>query len=393
MPASETETDDGTRLVDAAVALGYRDVAGVPCSILDGVLQAAERHPDVRYLPAVDEGEAAAYAAGVRLAGGRALVVLQNSGLGNAVNPLASLLVPYRLPALLLVSWRGQPGREDEEHHLPMGRATLPILDALGIRARLLGQEVEVADAFRQAHAEAEESGLPVALVVPRGRLGECRRTPASPGRPLERATATVQRFGGGAPAQRDAVVQALARLTEGDGEDAPVVVSTTGYASRALGRYDRDRFFYMQGSMGCATAVALGVARRQPGRTAVVLDGDGALMMRLGALATVGHQSPANLVHLVLDNGGYLSTGGQPSSASTVDFAAAALACGYRRAARCEGADGVEEALRWALRAGEGPALLHLRIGTEEAAGPRPTLSPPQIAARFRRALASRES
>lgn len=393
MPASETETNDGARLVDAAVALGYRDVAGVPCSILDSVLQAAERHPEVRYLPAVDEGEAAAYAAGVRLAGGRALVVLQNSGLGNAVNPLASLLVPYQLPAVLLVSWRGEPGRPDEEHHLPMGRATLLILDALGIHPRVLGPEVEVADAFRHAHAEAEESGRPVALVVPRGRLGECRRTPAEPGPPPERTAAPVRRFGGGAPAQRDAVVQALARLTDGDGEDAPVVVSTTGYASRALGRYDRERFFYMQGSMGCATAVALGVARRQPGRTAVVLDGDGALMMRMGALATVGHQSPANLVHLVLDNGGYLSTGGQPSSASTVDFAAAALACGYRRAARCEGADGVEEALRWALRPGEGPALLHLRIGTEEAAGPRPTLSPPQIAARFRRALAPRES
>jgi phosphonopyruvate decarboxylase len=337
----------------------------------------------------VDEGEAAAYAAGVRLAGGRALVVLQNSGLGNAVNPLASLLVPYRLPAVLLVSWRGQPGRQDEEHHLPMGRATLPILEALGIGARALGPEVDVADAFRRAHAQAEESGLPVALVVPRGRLGGCRRTPAEPAPPPGRPTAAVERFGGGAPAQRDPVVRALARLTEGEGEDAPVVVSTTGYASRALGRYDRERFFYMQGSMGCAAAVALGVARRRPGRTVVVLDGDGALMMRMGVLATVGHQSPANLVHLVLDNGGYLSTGGQPSSASTVDFAAAALACGYRRAARCDGADGVEPALRWALRPGEGPALLHLRIGTEEAAAPRPSLSPPQLAARFRRAVA----
>jgi phosphonopyruvate decarboxylase len=164
--------------------------------------------------------------------------------------------------------------------------------------------------------------------------------------------------------------------------------ISTTGYTSRELARHGpRANHFYMQGSMGFASAIALGVAHGLPQTTVFILDGDGALIMRLGSLATIGALQPPNLVHLVLDNGTYASTGGQPTAAPNVDFPAIARACGYRRVAKCLGREGLRDALQWARSSsGKETTLVHIRISADEgAAQDRPEQSPEQIATAFR--------
>ncbi len=170
--------------------------------------------------------------------------------------------------------------------------------------------------------------------------------------------------------------------------DEVPVIV-TTGKTGRELFTLaDREQHIYQVGSMGCASPMGLGVALTT-GRRTVVLDGDGAALMKLGSLATIGAYQPAGLVHVLLDNGVHDSTGGQATVSPYVDFAAVALACGYRRAFVCDSATGFAEAFALALAA-DGPVLVHARIlpGSLEKLG-RPTIAPHEVAQRFRGFLA----
>jgi phosphonopyruvate decarboxylase len=366
-----------------------RRFTGVPCSLLEP-LRARAAGAGL-YRSAHVEGEAAAMAAGSWLAGAPAAVLMQNSGLGNAVNPLASLLVPYRIPALFVVSWRGEPGRPDALHHFPMGEATLGLLELFGVCPRVLREDSGL-DALRDEAQGALAQRRVHALVVPRGLFAKEPPAAAADGSPVPRAHRSERRapsvlcFDGRDLPTRGEAVRAL---TEAWGEMA--VVSTTGYISRELSLLGPcDHHFYMQGSMGFALAVALGVALVQPERPLLVLDGDGALLMRLGSLATAGAQGPRGLLHVVLDNGTYGSTGAQPTVSGGVDLPAIALACGYRGAASCAGREGLAEAVRWARAfVGEGPALLRVSIDPrEEAARERPERAPDEIADAFRGVL-----
>jgi phosphonopyruvate decarboxylase len=166
-------------------------------------------------------------------------------------------------------------------------------------------------------------------------------------------------------------------------------VVATTGKCGRELFTLsDREAHLYQVGSMGCASGMGLGVALAT-GRRTVVLDGDGAALMKLGTLATVGAQQPAGLLHVLLDNGVHDSTGGQATASPGVDFPGVALACGYRAAWACDDAPGFDAALRAAL-ATTGPVLVHARIrpGSMASLG-RPTVAPHEVAQRFRAFLA----
>jgi phosphonopyruvate decarboxylase len=377
------------RLFDALQNSGLRDFAGVPCSILDPLTTAA--HSSGRYVAASVEGEALAIAAGAWLAGGQAGVLLQNSGLGNAVNPLASLLIPYRIPALLIVSWRGEPGRPDAVHHYPMGAATPSLLDIFGVPKWVLREDSDV-EAIAAEAVTTLGRRQPAAIIVPRGVFGKGAKPDWQCSPSIQASTCADVCFGGGALPTR---AQVVAKFMEHCGKFA--TVSTTGYASRELATYGpRDQHFYMQGSMGFALGIALGVAWQSRQDPIFVLDGDGALIMRLGSLVTAGALRRSNLVHVVLDNGAYASTGGQPTASAGVDFSAVARACGYRRTARCLGVGGLAEAMEWArYSVGEGPALLHVQMSPREAAAQeRPEQSPDEIATAFRnwRSVASHE-
>jgi phosphonopyruvate decarboxylase len=365
-------------LCEAANSLGVQLYCGVACSSLDPLLTTISRI-GAPYIAASGEGEAVGIAAGAWLGGAPAAVVMQNSGLGNAVNPLASLAIPYRIPLLLVISWRGEPGRGDAAHHLPMGCATLPILESLGIRSTVVRGADDLPCGIAAARDAMETRREPYALVLPVGSLE--RVEPLRATRPSAAVPASLEAFEGRGLPTRAFAVQRVADLLPG------VIVSTTGYISRDVGRrVANGRAFMMQGSMGCASAIGLGVAAAGVPHVAV-LDGDGALVMRLGMLATIGRAAPQGMIHVVLDDGIYASTGGQEAPSAGVDFGTVASACGYAAVAMCSGADVLDEALGWARRVSQhGPVLVHVRISADQgqAAG-RPEAAPSAICDAFR--------
>ncbi len=364
--------------VDALKRQGLRSGAGVPCSDFTPLVNSMTVDPELDYLAATSEGEAVAIAAGLTAAGRPAFALMQNSGLGNAVNPITSLLYSYQIPVMLLVSHRGGPGKPDEPQHELMGRITEELARLVSLRTARLDPE-----RFEGELAAALADGVPAAWVVPRDSL---EGGPKVPPREWQARSGPVSPAPSAASfrpqATREAALDALLPLFNRGLEAgaAPAVISTTGKLSRELYELDdrdhaRRNRFYMVGSMGCAAGFGLGVARGLPSRQVLVLDGDGALLMKLGSLATIGHAAPANLRHLVFDNAAYESTGCQPTSSPTVDFATLALACGYRAAETVAAPEELAPALERQL-ALPGPTLLRLVIGT----GSRKDLGRPKL-------------
>ncbi|MBX6375148.1 MAG: phosphonopyruvate decarboxylase [Acetobacteraceae bacterium] len=369
-----------------AARAGFDFYTGVPCSFLTPLINGALSTPGLAYVGAASEGEAVAIAAGAWLAGRQTVVMCQNSGLGNAVNPLTSLNEPFRIPTLLITTWRGEPGIPDEPQHALMGRITQDLLTVIGVpHAPFPASRDSLAPAFAEATERMRGTGLPFAFVMRKGDVAEEELRAAD--RPLP-APGRRADFPAGAGAERPtrvAVLERFLQLVPPDG----AVIATTGKCGRELFTLaDRPQHLYQVGSMGGASGMALGVAlnTRAP---VFVLDGDGAALMKLGTFATIGAYGPRNLVHILLDNGVHDSTGGQPTVSASVDFAAVALACGYAQAASCATLDGFEAAFREATGR-PGPTLIHLRIapGSMAKLG-RPTVRPPEVAQRFKAFLA----
>jgi len=367
-----------------AGARGFDFYTGVPCSFLTPVINAVISDRAIAYVGAANEGEAVAIAAGAWLAGRKTVVMCQNSGLGNTVNPLTSLNFPFRIPTLMIVTWRGQPGLKDEPQHELMGQVTGALLKTMRIPYGVFPDtEAAVAGALDDAEARMAESSLPFAFIMGKGAVRDdgLDQSPVAPPPP---GTHHDLREGREPPTRMAALEHFLTFVPKSAG-----VIATTGKCGRELFTLDdREAHLYQVGSMGCASAMGLGVALNTE-RPVAVLDGDGAALMHMGNLATIGAQGPKNLVHIILDNGVHDSTGGQATVSPVVHFAEAALACGYRAAWSCDDLVGFEHALQ-ASFAHEGPALIHLRIapGSMKELG-RPTVKPPEVAARFKAFLA----
>ncbi len=370
--------------IDAAAARGLDFYSGVPCSYLTSMINrviGAGAGGALDYVGAASEGEAVAIAAGAWLGGRGSVVICQNSGLGNCVNPLTSLNLPFRIPLLLVTTWRGQPGRPDEPQHLLMGQITQSLLTLCGVPNRPFPQYAgEIATALDAATARFEADGLPYGLVMEQGSVAEepLHQAPRPSPPPGERVT--LER-GGARPDRAALLERLLAALPE-----RAAVIATTGKAGRELFTLaDRRQHLYQVGSMGGASGMALGVALACPDRPVIVVDGDGAALMKLGTLATIGAYQPRRLVHVLLDNGVHDSTGGQATVSASIDFATVAVACGYRAAWVVDDGPGFDAALTEALR-GDGPTLIHARIapGSMASLG-RPTVAPHEVARRFR--------
>lgn len=362
-------------MVDQFSKAGFGIIAGVPCSSLSGLIDAATAHSGVRYVGAANEGDAVAIAAGAWLAGSRGAVFMQNSGLGNAISPLTSLISTFAIPMRLVIGWRGRPIVADEPQHRLMGEITPALLRLCDFEIMTLeAVGVEIA-----AHAFVQSPGRNLALLVGgEGFRGNTGTTPL----PENEQSVALRNFSGFGvrPSREQAIETIVAVLPENT-----AVFSTTGKCSRELFESgDKPNYFYQVGSMGCVSSVALGFVLTT-GRCTVVLDGDGAALMRLGALATVGAQQPAGFIHIVLDNETHDSTGGQPTAAASTDLAAVAAACGYPRVVRCDDLAGIKRALEWGF-AERSPIFIHAKIATGSASGlGRPTLDPADVARRFR--------
>ncbi len=343
--------------------------AGVPDSLLKDFCAYLQDHtPGKNHVIAANEGNAVALALGHYLATGKAgLVYMQNSGLGNAINPLLSLADArvYGIPMLLLIGWRGRPGVADEPQHAKQGAVMLPMLKAMGLPYAVLpGVWSKARPVVNRALLGLRKNSGPFALIVPEGTF-----------RPYARRRAAGDSYN---VSREEAIAAVVGQLGVKD-----CVVSTTGKASRELFEH-RERLgqghggdFLTVGGMGHASQIALGIALSQPRRRVICLDGDGALIMHMGAMALVGSRRPRNFRHIVLNNGAHESVGGQPTAGFGMDIGAIAKACGYRRALRVASKAQLPRAVRRLLKE-RGPVLLEIRLNQRVRSDlGRPTSTP----------------
>ncbi len=364
---------DAQHLLSACAGAGIDFFSGVPDSQLKGLcdtLYAVYGVESSRHIVAANEGNAIGLCAGHYLATGRpGLCYMQNSGLGNAVNPLASLMDAqvYALPCLLVVGWRGEPGVHDEPQHVKQGQITLGQLDLLDVPYMVLDKAM-TEDDFDAAFADVRahlDAGRTAAIVVKKGAL-TCSMKPK-----YENARTLTR---------EDAAEHILKAADEQD-----VFVSTTGKLSRELfelrekANQGHERDFLTVGSMGHASMIALGVALEKTDRRVWCLDGDGAALMHLGAMAVLGQKKPANLLHVVINNAAHETVGGMPVCEGALNMSQVAKAVGYEHIFRAETGRELDAALAAAKNCG-GLTLVEVMcaVGARDDLG-RPTTTPRQ--------------
>ncbi len=373
-------------LLIAAYEQQFDFYTGVPCSFLAPLINRVVSDREILYVGATSEGEAVAIAAGAWLAGRETVVLCQNSGLGNTVNTLTSLNWPFRIPTLLVVTWRGQPGYPDEPQHELMGQMTTALLNLMRVPYRPFPvATTALAPAFASARAAMSRYGRPFAFVMSKGAISEesLNENPLRIPPPCEIADLCCR---SGIRPTRAEALECILKLIPPEA----AVIATTGKCGRELFTlYDREQHFYHVGSMGGASALGLGVALNVH-RPVLVLDGDGAALMKMGNMATIGAQMPRNLLHVLLDNGVHDSTGGQATVSACVSFSKIACACSYATATVTDELTSFQETLQEAL-ARPGPHLVHLllRPGSMARLG-RPTILPSDVSRRFKRFLTS---
>lgn len=348
---------------------GYGPYISIPCSILKSFINYIMDQPAARYYAATDEGEALGIASGMRLAGKKPVVMIQNSGLGNMIDTLTSLSLVFNIPILLVISWRGEPEKKDEPQHRVMGSLMKQFLDVMEVEYEILGDEKPLKKQVKRLTECMNRTCKPAAFIVPKGVFEPYESKKDSNGDPQ----ITMQR--------QDAIKTIVQNL-KGD----EVLISSTGKISRELYFMDKkvQAPFYVLGSMGCAGSLAFGVAETMKAKKVVVLDGDGALLMKMGILATIGHYKPKNFVHIVLDNESHESTGGQQTVSSTAHFEKIAEASGYKNTARVYTRDKLIHTLKEFLQQ-DGPSFIEVKVlkGSDLNLG-RPRESPEELKNRF---------
>lgn len=343
--------------------------AGVPDSLLKPFCDCLEErygHKAQNHIIAANEGNAAAIAAGYHLSTGKIPVVyMQNSGIGNAVNPIASLLHPdvYGIPCIFVVGWRGEPGFHDEPQHVFQGKITEKLLNDLDIKTYTVSSETapeEVSDAVSD-NEEYFANGGSIAFIIKKGALEYSGKLD------------NVNCFS----LCRENAIERIIKASGGD-----IIFSTTGKISRELFEIREKRGeghfsdFLSVGSMGHCSSMALSAAIWNPNRRVWCVDGDGAAIMHLGAMAVIGAEKPENLIHIVLNNCAHDTVGGMPTVADSADLCAVARACGYVTAVSADDGDSLDDALT-GVKLSKGPSFIEVRVrlGCRSDLG-RPTTS-----------------
>lgn len=351
------------------MGMGIDFYTGVPDSLLKDICAYITDHADRKNnIIAANEGGAVGLAAGYHLATGNIPVVyMQNSGLGNTVNPLMSLTDSdvYRIPVLLVIGWRGEPGVHDEPQHVKQGKTTLPLLDAMEIRHEIMsGDEAELEKQLAGGVKYMKETGRAFALVVKKGTFGKYK---------LQNGTHNPYTM------EREEAIKAVA----GAMDVKDIVVSTTGKISRELFEHrtatgeGHSRDFLTVGSMGHASQIALGIALNRPERNVYCFDGDGAAIMHMGGMGIVASMLPGNFYHIVFNNGAHDSVGGQPTIGFGIDLPKIAAGCGYKTVMSVATRSELDTILP-TLTTLPAPLLLEIKVkkGSRDDLG-RPTTTP----------------
>ena len=309
---------------DSLVAGGIDFFTGVPDSLLKSFCAYVTDHADERHhIIAANEGGAIGLATGYHFATGNIpLVYMQNSGEGNAVNPLLSLTDPdvYSVPLVLVICWRGMPGVHDEPQHVKQGKVTLALLDAMQIPYAVASDdEAELQKQLATCIASVKERHAAYALVIRKGTFSDYA---------LEHTIPVP-----GEMTREEAIEHIML-----EAPPSAAFVSTTGMASRELFELrvkhgmGHEKDFLTVGSMGHASQIALAIALQQPWRKVYCIDGDGAAIMHMGGMAIIGSRGPRNLVHIIMNNGAHDSVGGQPTVGRQINLPLIAKACGYQQ-------------------------------------------------------------
>lgn len=352
---------------------GFNFFTGVPCSFLKSLINYANN--ELNYVAATNEGEAVAIAAGASLGGKRAGVLLQNSGLTNALGPLTSLHHPFQIPLLGFVSLRGEPGVNDEPQHALLGKITEELLRLCEVQTFVLGNTIEeVKEQFLAAEKHWKHNRC-VFFIVKKGAIQEepitkrfqweqyPRELKISSHRPLY-------------PSREDAL-----KILNSQKDHSTVLLATTGKTGRELCEIeDSTQHFYMVGSMGCVSSIGLGLALSRQDKKVIAIDGDGALLMRMGSLASNAYYRPRNLLHILLDNKRHDSTGGQDTVSGNVCFAEVARHAGYPKSIQLHTLEELADATA-SWRQSGGLTFLQLPIspGSKKNLG-RPGRSPKEV-------------
>lgn len=358
------------KFIEATNELNIDFFTGVPDSQLKALCDylMAEYGVCDKHIVAANEGAAVGLAAGHYLATGKpALVYMQNSGIGNAVNPICSLLNDkvYAIPALFVIGWRGEPGVHDEPQHVFQGEITLKLLECLDIKYCVLTADT-TEDNLKAAISTAKEEfskGKCFAFVVKKGALKNDRKVD----------------YSNNCTMSREQVVNDIIENTD----DRDIFVSTTGKLSRELfeGRerlsQGHKRDFLTVGSMGHSSMIALAIAKEKPDRTVFCLDGDGAVIMHMGSAAVLGANAPKNLIHVLINNGAHETVGGVPTVSAKLNYSGIATACGYKKTYLATTREEVLSAIKDA-KAQEGPVFIEIKTSVSSRADlGRPTTTP----------------
>lgn len=343
--------------------------SGVPDSLLKDICAfITDNTPETNHIIAANEGNAIALAAGYHMATNKIpLVYMQNSGIGNAVNPLLSLTDKqvYNIPILLMIGWRGEPGVKDEPQHITQGEVTIDLLKAMHIPYTILSNEEAKAKAqIKNAIDEISINNEAHALVIRKGTFEKYS---------IKQSIETTFEL-----SREEAIKLIVSKL---DGSD--IIVSTTGKTSRELFetrvalKQAHHSDFLTVGSMGHSSQIALGIAIAKPDKKVICIDGDGALLMHMGSLAITGTVAPKNFIHLIINNGAHESVGGQPTVGFNIDISKIALSNGYKSAISVSTAKDLSKALTEIDKKGC-PALIEVKVkvGSRDDLG-RPTILP----------------
>jgi len=352
---------------DFITSSGIKFYTGVPDSLLKNFCYYISDNVDGNnHIIAANEGNAIALATGYHLATGKLpLVYMQNSGIGNAINPLLSLCDPavYSIPILMLIGWRGEPGVPDEPQHIKQGEVQLDLLRALDIPFEIISKEEHN---FEKVIIKCIQKSLkenrPVAVLVKKGTFNLYQSSAINEKKYITR---------------ENSLEIILSEIS-----DSSIIISTTGKTSREIfeirekNNLPHNRDFLTVGSMGHCSSIALGIAISKPNKKVICIDGDGSLIMHMGSLSTIGKVSPQNFYHILINNYAHESVGGQATSAKIIEMSDLAMSNGYKHTFSIQSANKLRSQIKKYITC-QGPAFMEIKtqIGSRSNLG-RPTIS-----------------